>query len=70
MPDRFVTDDEARALLKALCRERGSSKALAAELDVTPSYISQVVRGRAPVGAKIAPWLGLCPVRGFVRIRP
>ena len=70
MPDIFVTNDEARALLRVYCRDHGAIKALADAVDTAPCNISQMLSGYRFVSTAVATKLGLRAVKGFVRIKP
>lgn len=67
MPD-FVTNEEARAMLKAVCRQHGTVKAFAERLGIAPCTISLMRSGLRRVNETVAGALGLRAVQGFVRV--
>ena len=67
MSERFITNEEARALLKARCRVYGSIRALATQTGTAPCSISSMISGDRLVSRAIGDALGLRAVRGFVR---
>ena len=69
MPDLFITNEEARVLLKVICREHGSIKALAHRLSISRCSISLMLSGTRPIGGAVASVLGLQSVRGFVKVK-
>jgi hypothetical protein len=69
MSDRFITNEEARALLKARCATHGSILALAKEINAPPCTISLMRSGKRLVSKGVGRALGLKAVRGFVQSR-
>jgi hypothetical protein len=69
MSDIFITNEEARDLLRVYIRERGRGavKALAAEVGLSRCFVSTMLSGPQPISPLIAVRLGLRAVRGFVR---
>ena len=54
-----MTSAQIRKRLRALAAARGSQRALAATMSVTPSYLSDVLAGRREPGPAILTYLGL-----------
>jgi hypothetical protein len=52
------TDDDLRRELERLITERGSLRALARELGLSPTFLSIVRLGRVPPGPRLADALG------------
>jgi hypothetical protein len=67
MAELFITNDQARALLKARCAVHGSIRALAAQTGTAPCSISTMLAGNRPVSKAVAQALGLKAVKGFVK---
>jgi hypothetical protein len=54
-----LTLDDVIALLKKRCEEAGSQRAFAANNEISPQYITDVLRGKREPGAMILEALGL-----------
>jgi hypothetical protein len=63
----YVSQEQARSLVRQKIEELGSAKKLAELAGCERSWISQVVNGRKPVGIKLAAVLGLVPDLGYRR---
>lgn len=56
-----------RLMVKAAVDKAGSAEKLAAKLDVTPSYISHILRGKKP-GPKLCKHIGVVEVKDVWRV--
>lgn len=66
----FITEEEARAMLTALCRQYGAARKLARHTNLYPSHISNMLAGRTTINRQVAEILGLVPVTGFINAEP
>jgi plasmid maintenance system antidote protein VapI len=55
---KTISADEARKILEDMVEVAGSQKAIARELEITPSYLSDILDGRRDISDKIARKLG------------
>jgi transcriptional regulator with XRE-family HTH domain len=62
---RQLTQDEFLGLIRDDVEAEGSQKALAAKLDVSETYLSDVLRGRRSAGNKILARYNLRPVTSY-----
>jgi len=60
-----LTQDEFLSLIRDDVETEGSQKALAAKLEVSETYLSDVLRGRRMAGNKIASRYNLRPVTSY-----
>lgn len=58
MPN-YITQDQVVARLRAIVKTRGAQSRLAAEIGISRSYMSDVVKGTRPPTGKILDYLGL-----------
>lgn len=65
-PD-ILSDDDARALLRVACRERGAAHIMAERAGIHPCHISLMLSGDRSINDRVASLLGLKRVRGYVR---
>jgi DNA-binding transcriptional regulator YdaS (Cro superfamily) len=63
-----MTPDEVRALLRKACAKAGSQKAWADAVNLSPQYVSDVLKGRLQPADNIAAALGLRRVVGYERV--
>lgn len=63
----FVSDEQAILILRARCRQRGGAATLAERAGVSRCSISLMLSGQRRIGHRLAPYLGLKPVQGFIR---
>jgi DNA-binding transcriptional regulator YdaS (Cro superfamily) len=61
----MLTEADVRDRVKALARARGGIRALARQLGVSPSYVSDVCNGRRAPGPPFLRALGLHKVTGY-----
>jgi transcriptional regulator with XRE-family HTH domain len=62
---RQLTQEEFLGLIRDDVEAEGSQKALAAKLDVSETYLSDVLRGRRSAGNKILARYNLRPVTSY-----
>lgn len=60
-----ISEAEAIELLKRTCERAGSANKLAAELGVSPAFISKQVNGHEAITGVVAKHLRLVPVNGY-----
>lgn len=60
-----LTQEEFLSLIRDDVETEGSQKALAAKLEVSETYLSDVLRGRRTAGNKIASRYNLRPVTSY-----
>jgi DNA-binding transcriptional regulator YdaS (Cro superfamily) len=58
-----MTETQARTLLRQKVKHMGSQAALARACGVSPMYLSDVLKGRRPVGPKLLKAIGYEVVR-------
>jgi DNA-binding transcriptional regulator YdaS (Cro superfamily) len=63
MKNGLITEDEARAKLKALCEEAGGVGKLAEQLGLSISAVSQQLNGHSRINGKVAIHMGLTTER-------
>ena len=61
-PSAPLTEDDVRAMVKALVVKAGSMRAMAIEWGLSPAYISDVLAGKRGPGPSILGPLGLVQV--------
>jgi predicted transcriptional regulator len=54
----LITHDKALELIKRMVRDEGSQIAVAKKLDITPSFLSDILRGRRTIPDSVAQKLG------------
>lgn len=59
MKDGYITDEEARAKLRALCDEAGGVGKLAKRIGLSISAVSQQLHGHKPIQGRVAEHMGL-----------
>lgn len=59
MKDGYITDEEARAKLRALCDEAGGVGELARRIGLSISAVSQQLHGHKPIHGRVAEHMGL-----------
>lgn len=64
---RQLSEEEFLNLIRGDVQAEGSQKALAAKLDVSEAYLSDVLRGRRSAGDKILSRYRLRAVTNYVR---
>lgn len=62
-----LSEEEFLSLIRDDVETQGSQKALAAKLDVSEAYLSDVLRGRRSAGSKILSRYRLRAITSYVR---
>lgn len=65
-----LTLDDVTALLKRRCQEAGSQRAFAIDNDISPQYITDVLRGKREPGKMVLDALGLQKVVFYIEHPP
>jgi len=61
----IISEEQAIELLKRAIERAGSAVKLAAELEVSPAFISRSLTGAAPITGKLAQYLKLRSINGY-----
>jgi hypothetical protein len=65
--ENVITDGDIIAALRAACEKAGSQKQWAKDNDLSPSYVSDVLKYYRPITARLAGKLGYKPVKGWAK---
>lgn len=61
------TNEDLVEIIRNKIKAHGDQKALAQKIGVSPGFLNDVLRGRAPVTKQIAEYFGYSKVTGFIK---